>query len=418
MSVLWIDASAGVAGDMLLGALVDAGADLRAIQLAVDAVVPGSVVLRSEQVVRGGQRATKVHVEVSVEQHHHRHWTDIRGMLRQADLAPRTRDLALACFGRLADAEGRVHGIDPEQVHFHEVGALDSIADVVGCCEGVRLLGVDVVVATPVAVGAGSVQVAHGVMPVPVPAVAQLAIGWPTTAHPGTPDRMPGELATPTGMALVRTLAGTAGPQPPMVTTAVGVGAGTKDFPWWPNVVRVVLGEPVGTTIGDGTPERVVELACNIDDIDPRLLPGVISALVDAGALDAWLTPIVMKKGRPAHTLHVLGIADLADELTATIFATTTTIGVRRYADLHRAVQEREFRTVDVSGHPVRIKVSRWRGRVTNATPEFDDVAAAAGALGVPEKLVLDLARSAASRFLEPDPSDPGAPRAERHPQE
>ncbi len=397
MSVLWIDASAGVAGDMLLGALVDAGAELSAIQLAVDAVVPGSVVLRSEQVVRGGQRATKVHVQASVEQHHHRHWTDIRAMLQQADLAPRTRDLALACFGRLAEAEGRVHGIDPEQVHFHEVGALDSIADVVGCCEGIRLLGVDEVVATPVAVGAGSVRVAHGVMPVPVPAVAELAIGWPTTAHPGAPDRMPGELATPTGMALVRTLAGTAGAQPLMVTTAVGVGSGTKDFPDWPNVVRAVLGEPVRAEPGPPTPHRVVELACNIDDLDPRLLPGVLTALLDAGALDAWLVPIVMKKGRPAHTLHALCVDELADSLTGVIFATTTSLGVRRYADLHRAVQDREFRTVDVDGHSVRVKVSRWRGRVMNATPEFDDVAAAARALGVPEKWVLDRARDVAS---------------------
>ena len=401
MTTLWLDASAGVAGDMLLGALVDAGADLGAIQAAVDAVVPGSVRLGAEPVVRGGQRATKVHVEVTAEQHHHRHWTRLRGMLEQADLPERTRELALSCFGRLADAEGRVHGIDPEQVHFHEVGALDSIADVVGCCEAVRLLGVDSVVATQVAVGAGSVRVAHGIMPVPVPAVAQLAMGWPTTAQPGpTPGREPGELATPTGMALVRTLADAAGPQPALVTSAVGVGAGTKDLPDWPNVVRVVIGEPVGVPASPGTPERVVELACNIDDIDPRLLPGVLTALLDAGALDAWLIPIVMKKGRPAHTLHVLCVDDLADALTDVVFATTTSIGVRRYADLRRAVQQREIRTLDVSGQPVRVKISWWRGEIRNVTPEFDDVAAAARVLGVEEKSLLERARDAAVRDL------------------
>ena len=403
MATLWIDASAGVAGDMLLGALVDAGADLGAVQAAVDAVVPGSVRLTAEQVVRGGQRATKVHVDALVEQHHHRHWTELRGMLERAELAGRTRELALACFGRLAEAEGRVHGIDPEEVHFHEVGALDSIADVVGCCEGVRLLGIDSIVATPVAVGAGTVRVAHGVMPVPVPAVAQLALGWPTVSAPGDlPGREPGELATPTGMALVRALADAAGPQPALVTRAVGVGAGTKDFPDWPNVVRVVLGEPGGAA-ASGTPERVTELACNIDDMDPRLLPGVLAALLDAGALDAWLTPIVMKKGRPAHTLHVLCVADLADPLTDRIFATTTTLGVRRYADLHRSVQQREIHTLEVAGQPVRVKVSTWHDEVRNVTPEFDDVAGAARVLGVPEKQVLDRAREAAMRELGGD---------------
>ncbi|MCK6209499.1 LarC family nickel insertion protein [Georgenia sp. EYE_87] len=439
---------------MLLGALVDAGADLKQIQAAVDAVVPGSVRLTRAEVVRGGQRATKVDVEPLVDDPPHRRWTTIREMLEQAALDEVTRERALATFARLAEAEGHVHGTSPEDVHFHEVGALDSIADVVGVCEGLRLLGAGTVTATAIALGEGRIRAAHGDIPVPVPAVAQLAVGWPVVSgaptaghdHPphdhghghqheheherehahGNDDepertvrspasapaaRQVGELATPTGVALVRALASSAGPMPAMTLAAVGIGAGTKDLPGRPNVVRVLVGEEATAPLSGGgvpgTPAEVVQLEANVDDLDPRLWPGVLAQVLDAGALDAWLSPILMKKGRPAHTLHALcPPGSAADAVSAAILAHTTTLGVRQHAPLHRRVLERSWQEVDVDGQPVRIKVAHDGTTVRQATPEFDDVATAAATLGLPERVVLDLARRAAQE----SGLEPGAP--------
>ncbi|WP_225753287.1 LarC family nickel insertion protein [Actinotalea sp. Marseille-Q4924] len=233
---LWIDASAGVAGDMLLGALVDAGVPLSRLQDAVDAVLPGSVRLVRADVVRAGLRAAKVDVEVLVADPPHRTWTVVREMLAAAALPDDVRDLAQRTFARLAGAEGRVHGVPPEDVHFHEVGALDAIADVVGCCAGVAALEVDDVVVSPVALGSGTVRAHHGTLPVPPPAVLALTPGWDVLAGGD------GELATPTGVALVTSLAVRGGPLPRMRVETFGIGAGTKDTPGRANVVRVVVG--------------------------------------------------------------------------------------------------------------------------------------------------------------------------------
>lgn len=298
-SIAWIDATAGIAGDMLLGSLIDAGADLERVQSVLDALIPGSVKLTKRTVDRCGQRSLKVDVELLVENPPHRTWTSIRDMLESARGAvpERTIDLGLRVFGMLAKAEGRAHGIDPEDVHFHEVGALDSIADVIGACEAWRQLGIGEATGSTIAVGSGRIRAAHGDIPVPVPATAYLAEGWPTVAGDLLPPRphghshahdhdhahshahvhdhehghqhdhehpLPehaaggphaaaappsgvapgiGELATPTGVALIRGLATSYGPMPGMVTRAVGIGAGTKDTPGRPNVVRVFIGE-------------------------------------------------------------------------------------------------------------------------------------------------------------------------------
>lgn len=460
----YIDATAGVAGDMLLAALVDAGADLAGVQRVLDALVPGSVRVTRTVVDRGGQRALKVDVEVLVEDPPHRTWASIRDLLERArgdEAVPgRTIDLALAVFGRLADAEGATHGVPADEVHFHEVGALDSLADVIGACEAWRQLGITEGAASVIAVGSGRIRAAHGDIPVPVPAVARLAVGWPTVAgeilpprghahphshdhgdahthdhshdhphgHEHTPHEHPGpvpgsdaelpahmqggphehggrrvpggvapgigELATPTGVALVRGLAATAGPQPAMTLAALGVGAGTKDTPGRPNVVRVLLGETAADA--HATPTAAVQLEANVDDLDPRLWPGTVDALLDAGALDAWTTPIVMKRGRPATTLHVLARAEDREAIADLVMDRTGTLGVRGHP-VERIIRRRAFTEVTVEGQRIAVKVAHAPdGAVVRREPEFRDVAAAAAALGVSEREMLGRARAAA----------------------
>lgn len=381
----WVDASAGVAGDMLLGALVDAGADLDVVQRAVDAVLPGAVRLRRSEVLRAGLRAAKVDVDVLVADPPHRTWTTIRDLLADADLSPSVRDAATAVFRRLAEAEGRVHGISPEDVHFHEVGALDAVADVVGTCAALHDLGVDELVIAPIATGSGRVHAAHGQLPIPGPAVLQLVSGWDVTAGG------PGELATPTGVALVTALGERSGPLPSLRVDRVGLGAGTRDTPGRANVVRVVLGQATASTPS----EQLTVLEANVDDLDPRAWPEVLTALLAAGAADAWLTPILMKKGRPAHTLSVLADPGDAARLTDLVMAHTSTLGVRR-TTVARDALDRAWAPVPVQGGEVRIKVGHRGGAVVQAMPEFADVAALAADLGRPVADVLVLAHAAA----------------------
>jgi uncharacterized protein (TIGR00299 family) protein len=375
---------------MLLGALLDAGASLDGVRAAVGAVVPDEVAVHTSTVARAGLRALKADVQSRARSHPHRSWADIRALLESADLPAAVREQALAVFTRLAHAEGLVHGVRPDEVHFHEVGSWDSIADIVGVCAAVAELGVARVTAGAVAVGSGLVRTAHGDLPVPPPAVLELARGWRVVAGGD------GELATPTGMALVRTLADECGPMPPLEVTAVGIGAGGREVEGRPNVVRAVLGSP-GAGAPDGAPGTagMWVLEANVDDLDPRVWPTVLSALIEAGAADAWLVPILMKKGRPAHTLCVLAHDSQRESLRDSVFTLTSTLGVRE-VPVSRVALERAWRTVPLSGGDVRIKVGLRAGRIVAATPEFDDVAGLARARGVPVHHVLAEAVAAA----------------------
>ncbi|MEU4427074.1 nickel pincer cofactor biosynthesis protein LarC [Actinoplanes sp. NPDC024001] len=386
---LWIDASAGIAGDMLLGALHDAGADLGHIQAAVDAVLPGAVRITATDVRRAGLRARKIEVTPIAADQPHRTWRDIRRLLD-----PSSR--AAEVFARLAAAEATVHGVTPDEVHFHEVGALDAIADVVGACAAADALGIATVSASAVSVGSGTVRAAHGLLPVPAPAVAELCRDWQVRAGGS------GELATPTGMALLRTLAATCEDLPTLTITAVGVGAGSRDTPGRPNVVRALLGAAPRAA------EDCVQLEANVDDFDPRLWPGVLAGLLDAGADDAWLTPILMKKGRPAHTLAALCAPGAVDAVRARIFRDTSTLGVRASARGKTAL-ERTFVPVRVDGHPIPVKVGHADGVIVQVMPEFENVAALARALGIAERDALDRAVQAArSTGLHPGAPAPG----------
>ena len=391
----WLDCGSGVSGDMLLGALVAAGVPLPVLQDAVDAVVPEPVALEAEPTTRGGLAATRVHVRGTFSTVH-RTWADVRALLEPADVPG--RDRALATFAALADAEGAVHGVPAEDVHFHEVGALDAIADVVGACAGLAHLGLTALVASPVALGGGTVRAAHGRLTVPGPAVVRLLTGAPTYGGP-----VDVELATPTGAAVLVSSVTGWGHQPAMSSVAQGFGAGSRDLPGHPNVLRLVLGEPTPDRgpaphgePGSAGPTATV-LETNVDDLDPRVWPGVMSALLAAGADDVWLTPVLMKKGRPAHVLSVLLPPHRADAVRRVVFEQTTAIGLRERSVTKHALP-RSVRTVDVGGQPVRVKTAEHEGLLVNAQPEWEDVVLAASALGRSTKSVLAQAIAASER--------------------
>jgi uncharacterized protein (TIGR00299 family) protein len=387
----WVDATAGVAGDMLIAALVDAGPPLAVLQEAVDAVMPESIRLTSTLVSRAGLRATKVHVHLTVKDQAHRSWYEIRALLEQADLAVQVREQAQAVFQRLAEAEARVHGVAADEVHFHEAGGWDSIADVVGVCAALDWLGVTSMSCSAVALGSGRVVASHGDLPVPVPAVLEMSAGWRVLSGGQ------GELATPTGMALLTALSQESCDLPAMSVRAVGVGAGTADAPGRPNVVRVVLGDRTDRPGAPDDPVIMSVLETNVDDMDPRVWPTVLASLLDAGAADAWLVPIVMKKGRPAHTLSVLAPVPRRDALRRLIFELTSTIGVREVA-VTRIALDRFWVPLPVAGGQVRLKVAHRGGEVLHATPEFDDAAQVAAQRAVPVRRVLEEAVAAAER--------------------
>jgi uncharacterized protein (TIGR00299 family) protein len=368
---------------MLLGALVGAGVPVAVLADAVSAVAPERVELAVERVSRNGFAATRCHVEVA-DSSTHRSWRDVSGLLGVAALAEPVRTRARRTFERLAVAEAAVHGTEPADVHFHEVGALDAIADVVGVSAGLEHLGLESLVVSPVAVGSGRVVGAHGEMPVPPPAVAELLRGVPSLAGPGR-----AELCTPTGAALLTANATGYGPQPAMSVSSIGVGAGGRDPDTHANVLRLFLGEPASSAGGP------LVLEANIDDLDPRLWPAVLQRLLDVGASDAWLTPILMKKGRPAHTLSVLCTYAEADAVRRVVFTETSTIGLRS-TPIGKVALARTETTVLLSGQRIRVKVAVHEGAVVNANPEYDDVVAAAVALGRPVKAVLAEAAAAA----------------------
>ena len=399
MTIGWLDCASGASGDMMLGTLVDAGVELGVMQAAVDAVTPEPVSLRAERVERAGIAATLVHVD-GTDSVHHRTWTDVRNLLTAADLDDDVRAGALATFEALAVAEAAVHGTTPEQVHFHEVGALDAIADVVASSAGLAALGLDELVVGPIALGSGTIRAAHGVLPVPGPAVVRLLAASDAVSYGGgLPDGRQFELCTPTGAALLVTRGTGFGPMPAMRLSGQAFGAGGRDVPGKPNVLRLVLGERAS---GDGAvdTQRVVET--NVDDLDPRLWPHVLTALLAAGAGDAWLTPIVMKKGRPAHTLSVLVPETATAPVEAAIFAHTSAIGVRSHQVEKRALARRVVELEVGEGVRVHVKVAvDETGRVLNVQPEHEDVVAAAVALDLPVKVVLARAVAAAAPLWE-----------------
>ncbi len=385
----WLDCSAGISGDMLLGALVDAGVELSVLQEAVDELGVEPIRLTATPVTRAGIGGLKVAVEVT-DGADSRTWAQVREILDAAALPERVRMTASTVFRRLAEAEAAVHRVPVEDVHFHEVGALDALADVVGCAAGLHALGLTELSASVVTLGSGTARGLHGPLPVPVPAVLGLLTGVPVQSGP-----VAAEMTTPTGAALLAATVTAYGPMPPMMLSRTGTGAGGRDPQEVANVLRLVLGEPLGSM---PSPAALL-LETNVDDLDPRLWPGVLSALLDAGASDAWLTPILMKKGRPAHTLSVLCTEQVAPVVRQLVFRETSSLGLRESPVAKHAL-DRQERMVDVDGQRVRVKLGLLDGEVVNAMPEWEDVAAGARALGRPAKQVLQDAHAAARALL------------------
>jgi len=388
----WLDCAAGASGDMLLGALVDAGVPVGTIRAAVGRLPVEPVELVVSTVERHGIGATAVDVRVP-HSTASRTWADVRSLVEAADLPEPVRATALDAFARLARAEAAVHRTTADEVHFHEVGALDAIADVVGVAAGLHALGLERLAAGPVTLGAGgTARSAHGVVPVPAPAVLGLL------AEAGAPVRggpAPYEMCTPTGAALLAATVTEWGPLPAMRPVRVGCGAGGRDLAELPNVLRLVVGEPAADPTDPMAAVDAVLLETNVDDLDPRLWPDVLERLLAAGASDVWLTPILMKKGRPAHTLHVLCAPAALDPVRTEVFTRTSTLGLRELRVAKTAL-ERGAGEVRVGGERVRTKIARLRGRVVNVSVEYEDVRRAADALGMPAKEVLRAATAAA----------------------
>jgi len=461
MRVLYLDCISGISGDMTVGALLDLGLDFERMRGELARLeMSDEFTVSVESVNRCGITATKFHVHTTVDEHHehahpdhehhhhedhehgphehhhhedhehgphqhhdhaHRSHADIVGIIQRANLSPRATETALRIFRRIAEAEAKIHGVPVETVHFHEVGAVDSIVDIVAAAVLLDFIGADRIVASPVPLGSGRVKTQHGLYPVPAPATLEIMRGKPIRQ-----DAMETELATPTGAAIVATMADSFGALPSVSVEAIGYGAGSKNFPDRPNVVRAVLGQsaagapPVRTTgdieagttapgagtTGPGNTQEhidgnVMRIEVNLDDISGELLGHLVDRLFAAGANDVFYTPIYMKKNRPAFMLQVLCSEQLLAPMTELLFRETTTFGLRfEPCTVHRLA--REWRPVETAWGPVRIKEGLHSGSVVQRSPEYEDCRRIADERGIPLKDVFDAARSAAHSANSP----------------
>ena len=381
MKLAYFDCFSGISGDMTLGALVDAGcavdhlrAELRGLQ------VPGWE-LSAEKVWKNGMAATYVRVKTE-DQSKHRSLGAILEILQKSELDAQVRERAAAIFTKLGEAEALVHDVPLEKIHFHEVGAVDAIVDIVGACIGFHALGVEKFACSALNVGGGTAKMAHGILPVPAPATANLLQGKPTYSN-----GVQKELVTPTGAAIVATLCDSFGPQPPMSVSAIGYGAGTTDLEGQPNVVRIMIGEAAEKTIA-GFDEEIAVIEANLDDMNPQIYGYFQEKALAAGALDVFTTPVQMKKNRPGTLLTVLCQPADAQALMLLIFAETTTFGVRTHS-AQRRVLPREFVNVRTKFGEVRVKLSRVNGRILHVAPEYDDCRKLAEEKNVPLQRVI-----------------------------
>jgi uncharacterized protein (TIGR00299 family) protein len=385
----YLDCFSGVSGDKFLGALVGAGLPVETLRERLTALDLPGWTLRAEPVGRGGLSGTLVTVDVADGQPS-RDWASIRTLIEGSRLGPAVRDSALRAFAMLAEAEAAVHGVEVERVHFHEVGAIDSIIDIVGVAVGVHELGIDELWASPVRVGHGTVQTSHGELPVPAPATARLLLGVPVYA-----GEQPGEMTTPTGAALLAAFVTRYAPSPPMRVSAEGYGAGSREVPGVPNVLRLSIGH---REMGGGELHEVAVLETAVDHITPEHLASAIGLLLEEGALDAFAEPVSMKKGRLGSAVTVIADPDDAERLTQALMHHTGTLGVRRTLTW-RSVAPRRSATMETSLGTVRVKVG-GEGDSLRVRPENDDVVRVARETGLPVDVVARRLTDEAERLL------------------
>jgi hypothetical protein len=390
MRICYLDCFSGISGDMLLGALVDAGVDAGALRAEFAKLGLEGVELEFEKTLRSSISGTNLTVKVAHD-HSHRSLSKIEQIISTSGLRDVVKQRAIRIFRRLGEVEAAIHNVPVEKVHFHEVGAWDSIADIVGACIAFDLLGIEKIYCSALNLGSGTVKAAHGVMPVPAPATAALVAEVPTYSE--GPEV---ELTTPTGAAIATTLAERFGAMPPMRISATGYGAGDKDFPGRPNLLRVLIGEMTGAM--EATEVYVIE--ANVDDMSPQVAGYVRERLLEAGALDATFAPVFMKKDRPGFTVAVLAKAEDRERLAELMFEETTTLGLRMYR-AERRVLERRWETVETPYGAVRIKIASENGKVRNFAPEYEDCRQRALEHKVPLKDVMQQANYAYLRLSE-----------------
>lgn len=384
MRTLYFDCFAGASGDMILGALVAAGADASKLREQLQLLDVSNFDVHFSIVDRSGISATRASVETEDEKHH-RHLGTILKIIDRSRLSESVKTRAARIFTRLAEAEARVHNTSIEAVHFHEVGAMDAIIDVVGACVGFELLGIEQFVSSPLHVGSGTVEMEHGRFPVPPPAVVELLRDVPTYA-----TDIKGELVTPTGAAVISTVCKSYGPLPPMRVAAAGYGAGGRTYERFPNALRVFVGE----IDSDALSEKLLMIETNLDDASPQVVGHVMERAFALGALDCYFTPVQMKKNRPGVLISILCRPADRETLTGLLFEETTTLGVRSY-EVERRALGREFVRVGTEFGEISVKVARRDGRVVNLAPEYDDCREAALRAGVALRIVESAARAA-----------------------
>jgi len=386
MKILYFDCFSGVSGNMILGAMVDAGIDIKALKKELKKLDLHSYSLKVSKVKRKGIKGTKVDVIVDKKKHlHHTHYKDIKRLIERSKLPEKIKEDSLSIFKNIAEAEAKIHRTSVDNVHFHEVGAVDSIVDVVGTSICISLLNPDTILSSPINTGKGMVKTEHGLLPVPAPATTEMLKGFPSYS-----SDIEFELATPTGVGIITAMAKASNTIPVMKTNAIGYGAGSKDFSDSPNLLRIMIGEGYSPSEQDS----ITVIESNIDDMNPQFYDHIMNRIFDAGALDVFLTPIIMKKNRPAVKITLLSDNDNVNKLADILLKETTSFGLRMYKT-ERIKLEKEIKTVKTEYGSTKVKIGKKNGKIINIAPEYEDCKRIANERGISIREVYEKVKSA-----------------------